>query len=283
MVVWAAIVATWLPPTVAAMNGEPVDSFPRESARTQRYTLGEPRNVLVSPDGRRIVFLRSRRGTDPVNCLWVLDAATGEERLVADPAVLLGERRSDELPPEERARRERAREAAGGITAFATNSDVTVAAFALAGPAVRGRTAQRQRPRASCRRAGLRPAARSRRPDAWPTSAGACSHRRARRPLAGARRRRGRRPETVTWGSADFIAAEEMGRQPGFWWSPDGDARRDPRRHVTGAALVHQRPCQPRPRPTETAYPAAGTTNAGVVAARRRISTASTVDGRLGP
>ena len=66
-----------------------VDSYPRESARTQRYTLGEPRDVVVSPDGRRIVFLRSRGGTDPVNCLWVVDAATGEERLVADPAVLL--------------------------------------------------------------------------------------------------------------------------------------------------------------------------------------------------
>ena len=35
------------------MNGEPADSFPRESARTQRFTLGEPRDVLVSPDGRR--------------------------------------------------------------------------------------------------------------------------------------------------------------------------------------------------------------------------------------
>ena len=29
-------------------------------------------------------------------------------------------------------------------------------------------------------------------------------------------------PDTVTWGSADFIAAEEMRRQRGYWWSPDG-------------------------------------------------------------
>ncbi len=29
-------------------------------------------------------------------------------------------------------------------------------------------------------------------------------------------------PETVTWGSADFIAAEEMRRHRGYWWSPDG-------------------------------------------------------------
>ena len=39
-------------------------SFPRLSARTQRFTLGEPRNVVVSGDGTRVVFLRSRSGTD---------------------------------------------------------------------------------------------------------------------------------------------------------------------------------------------------------------------------
>ncbi|MEY4231183.1 MAG: hypothetical protein RLZZ362_2032, partial [Actinomycetota bacterium] len=46
------------------------DTFPRQHARTQRLTLGEPRNVMASPDGMRGVFLRSRAGDDPVNCLW---------------------------------------------------------------------------------------------------------------------------------------------------------------------------------------------------------------------
>ncbi|MSX80975.1 MAG: hypothetical protein F2737_12220, partial [Actinobacteria bacterium] len=59
------------------------DTFPRQYARTQRLTLGEPRNLSVSPDGKRVVFCRSRGGSDPVNCLWLLDIATGEERLVA--------------------------------------------------------------------------------------------------------------------------------------------------------------------------------------------------------
>jgi dipeptidyl-peptidase-4 len=26
----------------------------------------------------------------------------------------------------------------------------------------------------------------------------------------------------VSWGLAEFIAAEEMGRSRGFWWAPDG-------------------------------------------------------------
>ena len=95
----------------SAMSADPIPttddalSYPRESARTQRYTLGEPRDVVVSPDGRRIVFLRSRGGTDTVTCLWVVDAVTGEERLVGDPEVLLSGRDDADLPAEERARR----------------------------------------------------------------------------------------------------------------------------------------------------------------------------------
>ena len=53
------------------MTGD--ETFPRQYARTQRLTLGEPRNVTVSPDGRRVVFARSGGGSDPINGLWVLD------------------------------------------------------------------------------------------------------------------------------------------------------------------------------------------------------------------
>ena len=65
------------------------DTFPRQYARTQRLTLGEPRNVTVSPDGSRAVFLRSRAGDDPVNCLWSQDIEAGLEQLIADPVVSL--------------------------------------------------------------------------------------------------------------------------------------------------------------------------------------------------
>ncbi len=81
-----------------------------------------------------MVFLRSSGGNDAVNALWVMDVETGVERLVADPGSLLGSGDDDaDLPAAERARRERAREGAGGITSYATDRDVTVVAFALAG------------------------------------------------------------------------------------------------------------------------------------------------------
>jgi hypothetical protein len=49
------------------------DSFPRQHARTRRFTLGVPRRFSVAPDGGRVVFLRSA-GDDPVT--W----ARGERR-----------------------------------------------------------------------------------------------------------------------------------------------------------------------------------------------------------
>jgi len=94
------------------------ESFPRLSARTQRFSLGVPRDITIAPDGTRVVFLRTRAGTDPVTCLWVLDVATGAERLVADPRTIGpagtqgGPDADESLPAAERARRERARESA---------------------------------------------------------------------------------------------------------------------------------------------------------------------------
>src|SRR5215469_3620631 len=107
------------------------ESFPRQQARTRRFTLGLPRAFHLSPDGQRIVFLRSKDGSDPVTCLWELDLRSGEEWLVADPRTLGAD--EENLPQEERARRERVRETAAGIVAFATDRDVTMAVFALSG------------------------------------------------------------------------------------------------------------------------------------------------------
>ena len=112
------------------------ESFPRQEARTRRFTLGVPRAFRVSPDGARVAYLRTKGGADPATCLWVLDVDTGQERLVADPRAFGPSREGtgeEDLPPQERARRERVREQAGGIVAYATDQAVTVAAFALSG------------------------------------------------------------------------------------------------------------------------------------------------------
>ena len=108
------------------------ESFPRQQARTRRFTLGVPRAFAISPAGDRITFLRSKNGSDPLTCLWLFDVGTGTERLIADPAALSAAGDED-LPPEEKRRRERAREQAGGIVSYAVDAALRTAVFSLAG------------------------------------------------------------------------------------------------------------------------------------------------------
>jgi dipeptidyl-peptidase-4 len=252
-----------------AMSADPTspgsDSYPRESARTQRYTLGEPRDVVVSPDGERIVFLRSRGGTDPVNCLWVVDAASGDERLVGDPEALLGGREDEDLPAEEKARRERAREGAGGITTFATDRDVRVTAFAIAGRLFVGGLVSGQ-----ARELPVAGPVFDPRPDPLAQRVAYVSGRLlcigeldgSWRVLAGGE---DDERESITWGSADFIAAEEMGRFRGYWWSPDGTRLAVTRVDTAPVQRWHLGdPADPATEPRELPYPAAGTPNAEV-------------------
>ncbi|MER6524790.1 prolyl oligopeptidase family serine peptidase [Streptomyces sp. NPDC001508] len=243
------------------MTTEP-DSFPRRHARTQRFTLGAPRAFSVAPDGSRVAFLRSESGTDRANSLWVLDTEDGRERLAADPRALLGGA-VEHLSPEERARRERSREGGAGIVGYATDTAVELASFALSGrlftaelragtarelpvpgPVIDPRPAPDGRHVAYVARGALRVV------DA------AGEHDRA---LA--------EPESdgVTYGLAEFVAAEEMGRARGFWWAPQADRLLVARVDDTPV----QRwwiadPARPEREPHHVAYPAAGTANADV-------------------
>lgn len=243
------------------MTTEP-DSFPRRHARTQRFTLGAPRAFSVAPDGSRVAFLRSASGTDRANSLWVLDTEDGQERLAADPRALLGGA-VEHLSPEERARRERSREGGAGIVGYATDAAVELASFALSGrlftaelrtgtarelpvpgPVIDPRPAPDGRHVAYVARGALRVV------DA------AGEHDRA---LA--------EPESdgVTYGLAEFVAAEEMGRARGFWWAPQADRLLVARVDDTPV----QRwwiadPARPEREPHHVAYPAAGTANADV-------------------
>jgi dipeptidyl-peptidase-4 len=239
------------------------DSFPRQQARTQRFALGVPRSFQISPDGRRIAFLRSKTGTDPVGCLWLFDVETGRDQLIADPALISPG--GEQLDQAEKARRERARERAGGIVGFATDAQLKIAAFALSGqlhaaglagsPAVRAITA-------------LAPAA-----DPRPDPAG----RRVAYLHGGALRvtdlatgddyaiaEPGGTPD-LSFGIAEFIAAEEMGRVRGYWWAPDGSALLVARVDESQVQRWYiADPANPDRPATQVGYPAAGTPNADV-------------------
>ncbi|CAM5590684.1 S9 family peptidase [Streptomyces griseomycini] len=239
-----------------------VDSFPRRHARTQRFTLGAPRSFTVAPDGSRVVFLRSGSGTDRTNALWVLDTEGGGERVAADPRALLGGA-SEHLSAEERARRERSREGGTGIVGYATDAAVELAAFALSGrlftaelragtarelpvpgPAIDPRPSPDGRHVAYVARGALRVV----------TAEGA-DDRALATPEA----------EGVAYGTAEFIAAEEMGRSRGFWWAPESDRLLVARVDDTPVERWWiADPAHPEREPSRVPYPAAGTANADV-------------------
>jgi dipeptidyl-peptidase 4 len=102
------------------MSGATMDisAFPRQFARTQHFTLGVPRAFTLSPDGQRVLFLRTRGGEDRVTCLWL--QADGPERLLVDPLILGGA--PGDMPEAERIRRERARESAAGVVAYSADA-----------------------------------------------------------------------------------------------------------------------------------------------------------------
>src|ERR1700722_15373125 len=240
------------------------ESFPRQEARTRRFSLGVPRAFRVCPDGTRVIFLRTNDGADPVTCLWALDVASGQERLVADPRTLFAG--LEDLPPQERARRERVREQAGGIVAYATDQAVTVAVFALSGHvyAVPLTGADPAYPVAT-RTPALDP-----RPDpAGRRRAYVCDGALRVAGLSGDAADRAvadpRGAPGVTFGLPEFIAAEEMDRHRGYWWAPDGSALLVAR--VDESPVDHwyiADPAHPDRVPAEVAYPAAGTPNADV-------------------
>ncbi|MFT7502367.1 MAG: dipeptidyl-peptidase-4, partial [Gammaproteobacteria bacterium] len=167
--------------------------------------------------------------------------------------------------PEERARRERAREGAGGITSYATDAAGKVAAFALGGRMfVAGLLTGLARP------LDVAGPVFDPRPDPTARRIAYASGRLlcigeldgTWRVLAGGDPTEA---DTVSWGSADFIAAEEMHRFRGYWWSPDGSTIAACRVDTSPVdEWVIADPANPE-RPAKTVrYPSAGTNNATV-------------------
>lgn len=239
-------------------------SYPRLAARTQSFRLGAPRGIQVAADGSRIAFVRSASAASSVNQLLVVDVTAdghlADERVVVDPTALLGA--DEDLPAEERARRERMRETTSGVTTFTADPDLTVAVFALSGelwtvrlddvdarasrldvpgPVIDPRLSPQGTHIAFIARGGIH---------VVDLGSGAVTT------LATAE------SDAVTYGLANFIAAEELDRHRGHWWSPDGTRLLVERADSTGVRTWWiADPANPGSEPHAHRYPAAGTPN----------------------
>ncbi|MGN9781052.1 prolyl oligopeptidase family serine peptidase [Nonomuraea sp. ZG12] len=262
--------------------------LPHQLARTRRFTLGVPRAFTLSPDGRRVLFLRTRGGEDRTSCLWLLDG--GRERLLAAPETLGV---AGPVPEAELVRRERARETAAGVVAYSADAALRTAVFAVDGalwavdvspepgstddphtPPVDGSdpgptATPRPEPTAAPRLVPTAGPVTDPRLD--PTGrrvayvTGGALH---VADLAGGGDRllAVSEGENITWGLAEHVAAESMHRTRGHWWSPDGTRLLAAR--VDTSAVRRwwvADPADPARPPREIAYPAAGTANAEVI------------------
>jgi dipeptidyl-peptidase-4 len=252
----AAMIAAAFPVTIAQaeqLTLERIFASPSISGPT-------PRLLKLSPDGRLATLLRNRADDRDRYDLWAVDTTTGEARMLVDSARV---GTGAQLSEDEMMRRERARlSGVRGIVSYDWAPDGRTILVPLDGDlylaGLDGNNVQRitSTPEteldAQVSRTG-RYLSFVRDQNLYVVEATGQNERRLTTDGTG----------TVSWGSAEFVAQEEMDRHTGHWWSPDDRylavARVDeaPVRTVTRTAIGAE-----GTRVYEQRYPAAGTPNA---------------------
>ena len=237
-------------------------------------------------DGSRALFLRSDGSEDTVTSLWmsVIDEnGNASEMLLADPRTLLADADAEDVPAEERARRERAREGGSGIVGYSTDASGNRVTFTINGQLFLTDIAVGVTRAIAIEEDELKPVLNPRiSPDgqhvmyttgtylvnvdladtAFDTAFGDddCEIGDAISVVASI-------PQDGEWkiGLAEFAAGEEMDRYDGFWWSPDSkyvlfetyDESPEPIWHLSD-------PANPANPARSNRYPQALTANANV-------------------
>ena len=224
-------------------------SFPRQYARTRGFNLGLPRSFQVAEDGSRVAFLRTPAGDDPHASLWVYDVVEGREREIFGAAST-----EERLTQAEIDRRERIGERQSGVVTYAADRNLRLASFVVGdelflADLVSGETR------------ALVPTGSAFDPRPAPTGRSVAFVSEGSLHVIDLEDGTDRclaideDPE-VHWGLAEFIAAEEMERRRGYWWSPDGErmlACRVDERPVVAWHIAS--PVDPAAEPRTTRYP----------------------------
>ena len=242
-----------------------------------------PAALAFAPDGGALTYLQSADGS-LVRSLWWHDLATGERRVILGPQS--GTEHETSLSHEEHLRRERTRTSELGVTEFAwaTHAEQPTLVVPLGGQVFVGSgpdagealapLAGVEGVSAAAVAADGRHVAFVRDGDLWASAleGGAPPRRLTHDAEAG-----------VFNGLAEFVAAEELDRYDGLWWSRDGRhlafAHVD-ERHLPTFTIAHLGAADPHHE--EHRYPFAGGPNAHVTLRIAGIDGSGVVDVDLG-
>ena len=245
-------------------------------ALTRGFRSGQPTSIAIPRGGDQVLFLRSGP-RDRVQTLWTYDFNSRTERELVTGSKLLGGG-EETLSPEEKARRERLRLTARGLSSFQLSRDGKAILIPYSGRLFMvDRASGQVRELAAARKGEPAPSpaddARLS-PDgtrlalvrdgemrvldtgtAGASGAGTANERVIAKPESAG----------VTYGLPEFVAQEEMDRFEGYWWSPDSRSLLVQR--TDASALEKLRimdPSNPTKAPEENPYPRPGMVNADV-------------------
>lgn len=229
-----------------------------------------PRQAEISPGGRWVSYLQPSQADSEVLELWAQPAAGGAPRQLVSAVDLLGGA-EQQLSEAEKMALERQRINQRGITGYQwCGDDDTALLFPLSGELylVRLGTAGPQ-----AHKLALPAGAPKLDPRCTPdgkrlayVQAGNLFTL-ALQPGSAPRQLTQDGGDAVSWGLAEFIAAEELSRQRGYWWSRDGSALLALRVDESGVGLkTRAQIFADRTAMTQQHYPAAGEANARVTA-----------------
>ncbi len=247
-------------------NLDPSPDFLREFGETRGYLLGRPTRAVLTPAADTVVFLRSS-GRSSEHELCELDIGSGRCRLLVRPADLMAGA-TEEISPEEQARRERQRITDKGFTAFSLSPDGASVLLAFG-----GRLFLIARATGAARALTRADAAAPLDPRFSPDGRRVAFVRAGNVHVLELEGSGLSEPRTITTGAnedrffglAEFVAQEEMGREGGLFWAPDGTRLAYTEVDQRGVERFQiADPARPDRAPQSFAYPRAGKTNARV-------------------
>jgi dipeptidyl-peptidase-4 len=212
-VMFLLALAISLPNLMAQTN-----SYLRDHALTRGFMLGRPTHAKPTPDGKAVLFLRAEPRVPKLQ-LYEFEVATKQTRLLLSPEQLL-KGAEENLSPEEKARRERARVSVSGFTNYELSRDGARILLGLSGKLYLFERATTQIHELKTSAGTILDPLLS--PNGQFVSY-ALDNDLYVFDLAQSKERRLTTGGTdrLSHGLAEFVAQEEMGRFHGYWWSPD--------------------------------------------------------------